>query len=175
MNVEAPKCPKCGGTAGSLGTSFAYFICDNPACPRNVYWTPDFEHPSDWQKAIEASPWARARQRLERQGVMGVTPERAAIEIAKEAAEAGARTPQIKCVIGEYCTLHGFIHGAEAEELRERFEKALADAGQHLLRNTVRRILDDVDARDSAAFLSRELGAAVGGDGSPHPLKDLIE
>lgn len=50
------------------------------------------------------------------------------------------------CIIGEYCHRHGFIHGAEAEELRSRLESLpeLPDA--------VRRVLEDVDARDSLAW-----------------------
>ena len=60
------------------------------------------------------------------------------------------KTKQV-CVIGEYCSLHRFIHGGEAEELRERL------AALHSKR--VNAILEDVDARDSCAFL--ESGAAV--------------
>lgn len=51
------------------------------------------------------------------------------------------------CVIGEYCSEHGFIHGAEAEELRDRLAK--------LNSAKVNAILDDVDARDSCAYLDR--------------------
>ena len=59
-----------------------------------------------------------------------------------------------KCVIGEYCSQHGFIHGAEAEELREKLEELLKyydpeDVPAHGLR----RLLEDVDARDSLAWL----------------------
>lgn len=49
------------------------------------------------------------------------------------------------CVIGVYCQRHGFIHGQEAEELRERLEE-LGD-------KAVNRVLDEVDARDSLAYL----------------------
>lgn len=53
--------------------------------------------------------------------------------------------PRPDCVIGVYCQRHGFIHGQEAEELRERLEE---------LGNTaVNRVLDEVDARDSVAYL----------------------
>jgi hypothetical protein len=53
-----------------------------------------------------------------------------------------------RCIVGVYCRRHGFIHGAEAEELRERLEaEAAADSA------LVRRILDEVDARDSLAYL----------------------
>jgi hypothetical protein len=52
-----------------------------------------------------------------------------------------------RCVIGEYCRTHQFVHGAEAEELRQRLE-ALDDP-------IVTAILDDVDARDSLAWIQR--------------------
>ena len=62
---------------------------------------------------------------------------------------------QPKCVIGEYCKKHGFIHGAEAEELRDKLKDiAHRDAD-------VRAVLDNVDARDSVAWLevkARERG-----------------
>lgn len=67
--------------------------------------------------------------------------------------------PPAQCVIGEYCHTHGFSHGAEAEELRERFETLAADENTpSFQRRRVRRILDDVDARDSAAFVSTTEG-----------------
>lgn len=56
-----------------------------------------------------------------------------------------ADRPKSQCVIGEYCHRHGFIHGAEAEELRCRLAK--------LTRKDVDRVLEDVDARDSLAWL----------------------
>lgn len=53
--------------------------------------------------------------------------------------------PRPDCVIGVYCQRHGFIHGQEAEELRERLEE-LGD-------KAVNRVLDEVDSRDSLAYL----------------------
>lgn len=48
------------------------------------------------------------------------------------------------CVFGRYCKRHDFIHGAEADELREKLAKT---------RNmVVMRVLDKVDARDSLAW-----------------------
>ncbi len=56
------------------------------------------------------------------------------------------------CIIGVYCAEHGFTHGGEAEELRQRLEERL-----HLMSEKsskiVMRILDEVDARDSLSFL----------------------
>ncbi len=63
-----------------------------------------------------------------------------------------------KCVIGEYCRKHGFIHGGEAEELRQRLE-ALLERGS-FSGSEVRYILDDVDARDAAAVLEAAAPAA---------------
>ena len=59
------------------------------------------------------------------------------------------------CIIGKYCLTHQFIYGAEAEELRQRLELSSSEAG-NVGRRTAKRLaalLDDVDARDSAAFL----------------------
>jgi hypothetical protein len=56
-----------------------------------------------------------------------------------------------KCVIGEYCRRHQFIHGAEAEELRKRIEELLAEG--YVDGDAVQRVLDAVDARDSLAYL----------------------
>jgi tRNA(Ile2) C34 agmatinyltransferase TiaS len=57
-----PACPTCGQRDGSLGTSFAYFICDSCGVQ---YWTPDHQHPGDWAVAVTASPWATRRHQLE--------------------------------------------------------------------------------------------------------------
>lgn len=59
---------------------------------------------------------------------------------------------KLPCVIGRYCSEHGYIHGAEAEELRSKIEKALPDIRRDD-RVLLQRILDDVDARDSLAWL----------------------
>ena len=71
---DVPRCPACGSEDGTLGTSYAYFICDR--CGREVYWTADHKHPgpgaANWERAIDASPWGRARRYLERSA--GVTP-----------------------------------------------------------------------------------------------------
>lgn len=72
-----------------------------------------------------------------------------------EAGRVGGAAPSARahpnCVIGQYCHRHGFIHGAEAEELRERFEKLIPFLRPHA-REQVQHLLDDVDARDSFAF-----------------------
>jgi hypothetical protein len=88
-----------------------------------------------------------------------------------------SKEEQPKCVIGEYCRLHKFIHGAEAEELRERFEAMAADFDKDEESSIVRDIwfiLDDVDARDSCAFL--ETKPAAGLLSSPaSPLDKMVE
>lgn len=47
---------------------------------------------------------------------------------------------------------HDFVHGAEAEELREELEK-FAESNEDGEGNWARQILDKVDARDSAAYV----------------------
>lgn len=59
----------------------------------------------------------------------------------------------MRCVIGEYCHRHSFVHGFEAEELRQRLQK--------LGKRSVNAILDDVDARDSLAYMEALSDAGV--------------
>jgi hypothetical protein len=71
-----------------------------------------------------------------------------------EAADALAgqeEAPQRKCVIGEYCSLHQFVHGSEAEELREHVESFIRE-NRRLRGSDLQAMLDAVDARDSDAF-----------------------
>jgi hypothetical protein len=71
---------------------------------------------------------------------------------AKDAIPPGPEGVTAKCVIGEYCSRHQFIHGAEAEELRQRIEKLMrvdTETQHHALQD----VLDEVDARDSLAFV----------------------
>lgn len=49
-------------------------MCRNCNDGNAVYWTEDHNHPRDWDKAIQASPWARARQALERKRAYGPQP-----------------------------------------------------------------------------------------------------
>lgn len=60
-----------------------------------------------------------------------------------------------QCVIGVYCRRHGFIHGAEAEELRSRVERLLSNnqIDSSVDGRELQAILDEVDARDSLAWL----------------------
>jgi hypothetical protein len=59
------------------------------------------------------------------------------------------------CLVGVPCARHGgAVHGHEAEELRAGIEKVLRDPPAEL-RSALRRLLDDVDARDSLTFLER--------------------
>ena len=53
----------------------------------------------------------------------------------------------------ESCPVHSFIHGTEAEELREGIERILRTDGGADVRSRLERVLDTVDARDSAAYL----------------------
>lgn len=62
-----------------------------------------------------------------------------------------------------YCGVHGFTHGAEAEELRKGLEVIVRKYGLpendthdgELIRQ-INALLDRVDARDSVAFLERD-------------------
>jgi len=61
------------------------------------------------------------------------------------------------CAMGLLCPDHGFVHGAEAEELRERLEAVVRlgkDAASEPddVERWAERILGEVDARDSLAF-----------------------
>lgn len=57
------------------------------------------------------------------------------------------------CIIGVYCAEHRFFHGAEAEELRQQLAK--------LDSLSVNAILDEVDARDSLAYVEKQATAAL--------------
>lgn len=75
-----------------------------------------------------------------------------------------------KCIIGEYCSLHGFIHGAEAAELRNHVERLIAKFAQFHhsafeFGRALNRMLDEVDARDSVAY--GEPGVGVADAGAP--------
>ncbi len=59
--------------------------------------------------------------------------------------------PQCKCY-SSHCAEHGFFHGAEAEELREKFENLIKNKNK-ISANQIQKILDSVDARDSLAYL----------------------
>ena len=71
-----------------------------------------------------------------------------------------------RCVVGAACNQHGgAVHGREAEELRKGIEKILRDheslsIEQNLrvkepMRRAMIQLLDEVDARDSLAFLEK--------------------
>lgn len=53
-------------------------------------------------------------------------------------------TVATQCVLGVFCQRHGFVHGAEAAELREQLGR--------LGLPEVQRVLDAVDARDALAY-----------------------
>lgn len=64
----------------------------------------------------------------------------------------GERPPERCRVYKVPCPTHGFIHGAEAEELREGIEELLAD-GEGATAEELQRLLERVDARDSLSYL----------------------
>ena len=66
------------------------------------------------------------------------------------------------CVVGVTCDRHGgAVHGREAEELRKGIERIFLEYDDVMhqpdevndMRAALRRLLDEVDARDSLAFL----------------------
>lgn len=63
------------------------------------------------------------------------------------------------------CARHaGQVHGAEAEELRRGIETIVKNADGEVLRSKLKRLLDEVDARDSLAHLEasdEKLRAAI--------------
>jgi hypothetical protein len=72
----------------------------------------------------------------------------ASIERIVDAALRAPAPQDTRCVIGDYCSRHGFVHGAEAEELRERLAA--------LKSRKVDAVLEDVDARDSLAYVESQ-------------------
>ena len=110
-----------------------------------------------------------------------ITTDRAK-EIARAVLAGGARGVELRklaewvlaeesrtCRVGHYCDRHHFVHGAEAEELRERIEAIVEDLLPDTrprtcgwsaaydacrdVRDKLMGVLDKVDARDSLAFL----------------------
>ncbi len=76
-----------------------------------------------------------------------------------ETATVKSQIVKLPCVIGDYCRDHGFIHGSEAEELRERIDWILKDVehdpetAANVIVGALRTMLDEIDARDSLAFV----------------------
>lgn len=58
-------------------------------------------------------------------------------------------------VYDRFCKKHNFVHGAEAEELRQGIEHILEFVDQDADRiiDELKDLLDRVDARDSLAFV----------------------
>lgn len=103
----------------------------------------------------------RRYYRLTEEGTKVATGQRRALQklLGGEDMKKKAKAPARQCIIGEYCERHEFIHGYEAEELRVRLEKLIGrkrDVGRSEVGlEDLQAILDDVDARDSVAFLER--------------------
>jgi hypothetical protein len=66
-----------------------------------------------------------------------------------------------KCSIGVYCSEHSFIPMNEAEELRDKLEVAIDGDHRNIkeFRDALRTLLEQVDARDSCAYLSANRAA----------------
>jgi len=101
---------------------------------------------------------AHLRDRARGAAIYVVSPFGSAhtLRLAIEALRSRKPNPNGCPVYREACFDHGFVHGAEAEELREGIEKVLATHNYpddaHSLRCELQAILDRVDARDSLAY-----------------------
>jgi len=80
-------------------------------------------------------------------------------EVAGDFAEALVKLAD-SCVVGAPCVRHyGSVHGQEAEELRRGIERLIRDAESDAIGSrtvsvfSLQRLLDEVNARDSLAFL----------------------
>jgi chromosome segregation ATPase len=77
----------------------------------------------------------------------------AAVALDAALAASAPQKEEPQCRMGIYCREHNFIHGAEAEELRERIEAMLQAADEdddsREFRSSLWQLLDNVDARDS--------------------------
>lgn len=65
-------------------------------------------------------------------------------------------------VYRDMCPEHGYIHGQEAEELRQGVEKIIASLQPEMgdddsgIADDLRKLMDEVDARDSLAHLDAQ-------------------
>jgi len=64
-------------------------------------------------------------------------------------------------IYGVRCSEHGFVHGAEAEELRSGLEALIAENKTRFSIGRLRNLLDKVDARDSLAYLEAQKAKSV--------------
>lgn len=129
---------------------------------RFVIWS--IEHQLWWR-----ADWRGYTATLDAAGIYSAAETRRILERANtidvnECAIPATRLPLARCVIGEYCARHQFVHGAEAGELRQRLE-ALDDP-------RVRAILEDVDARDALAYVEAR---AVAADGNQQPRDSAVD
>jgi hypothetical protein len=83
----------------------------------------------------------------------------------------------VKCLVyDESCAEHGFIHGAEASELREGIEALLDQCGEMShddWTEALTSLLDRVDARDSLARLEAQVPPGVRRSGRSNPQAEV--
>lgn len=96
------------------------------------------------QLEFDAQAYAQMASELERLFGSDVRTARSAW-LKLEAMESRALAAEGNCRVGVRCQRHGFIHGAEAEELRTKLEA--------LRSSRVDAILEEVDARDALAYV----------------------
>ena len=98
--------------------------------------------------AGQLSPWSEQPDYIKARWLEFVPKAR---ELLCRPAESG--TVATRCTVYETpCSVHDFIHGAEAEELREGIEKLMENEDAVKVRQ-LQSLLDRVDARDSLAYL----------------------
>lgn len=93
----------------------------------------------------------------------------AALSHAVDAAFEAGKAERTPCPVANVpCAVHGYIHGKEAEELRTSIEQLLAENEDRVSRHDLWDLLDNVDARDSLAFVEAK-------DGDTRPESDDLK
>lgn len=88
-----------------------------------------------------------------RRFVFGYTGDKTTAEVLRFLVRNWSEDGSDLCRIGHYCREHGHVHGSEAEELRAKLAKLRADDDGNVPGYQIEHLLDDVDARDSLAYL----------------------
>jgi hypothetical protein len=112
----------------------------NEACPYSCHPKAEVFAPHQWE-AYRFKSRRRAKRVADRQNAMA--PDDNQLVVVRLLR---------RCPIRGECPRHGFVHGAEAEELRSGIEKLL-ERGCLNYPMRLRELLDRVDARDSLAFV----------------------
>lgn len=125
---------------------------------------------SDYEREADNESLTPDVRRLNAAGAAAISDLMATLGLTKDATDgpvAGARAAA-ECVLGRYCARHGFIHGYEAEELRSGVEKLISGCTSSgydgVPSDSLRALLDRVDARDSLAYQEASASEPDGGE-----------